>query len=130
MRDPTERSRLAMHDILDSIEVAKSAIRGLDFHGFQQSPINRLAGERCVEIISEASRRISEDLRRTEPTVPWPKVAGIGNILRHNYQDVSALAIWNVLQNDLDFARRGSTQNSRRDRRRPMNGLHATVLVG
>ena len=69
MRDPVERSRLAIHDVLDSIGTARVAVAGLDFEEFQRSTINRLAAERCIEIISEGSRRISEDLKKMEPSI-------------------------------------------------------------
>jgi uncharacterized protein with HEPN domain len=36
-----------------------------------------------------------------ERDIPWAKVAGIGNVLRHDYRDVAPRAIWNVIQNDL-----------------------------
>ena len=57
--------------------------------------------KRFIEIISEASRRIPDDLKAAEPEIPWPKIAGIGNVLRHDYQDVAPRAIWNVVVNDL-----------------------------
>lgn len=54
-----------------------------------------------IEIISEASRRIPDDLKATEREIPWPRIAGIGNVLRHDYEDVAPRVIWNVLENDL-----------------------------
>jgi uncharacterized protein with HEPN domain len=41
--------------------------------------------ERGVEIISEASRHLSDELKARHPKIPWSRVAGIGNILRHEY---------------------------------------------
>jgi hypothetical protein len=38
---------------------------------------------------SEASRRIPEEWKAEHPLIPWPKVAGIGSVLRHNYENVS-----------------------------------------
>lgn len=46
------------------------------------------AVERCFEIVSEASLSISPGLKATEPEIPWREVAGIGNILRHDYPGV------------------------------------------
>jgi hypothetical protein len=45
--------------------------------------------ERGVEIISEASRHLSDELKARHPRIPWGKVAGIGNILRHNYENIA-----------------------------------------
>jgi uncharacterized protein with HEPN domain len=54
-----------------------------------------------VEIISEASRRLSPDLKARHADIPWPKVAGIGNILRHEYERIAADILWKLVQDDL-----------------------------
>ena len=43
-----------------------------------------------VEIISEASRRLTDDVKTRHPEIPWQKVAGIGNVLRHDYESIAA----------------------------------------
>jgi uncharacterized protein with HEPN domain len=40
------------------------------------------AAERCVEIISEASKRIPQEWKAEHPEVPWQDIAGIGSVLR------------------------------------------------
>jgi uncharacterized protein with HEPN domain len=57
--------------------------------------------ERGIEIISEASRHLSEELKARHPGIPWPKVAGIGNVLRHEYEDVAYDVLWHVVSDDL-----------------------------
>jgi hypothetical protein len=57
--------------------------------------------ERRVGIISEASRHLTEDLKARHPGIPWQKVAGIGNVLRHNYESIAAPIIWKLAQADL-----------------------------
>jgi uncharacterized protein with HEPN domain len=52
--------------------------------------------ERGVEIISEAGRRLTDELKSRRPEIPWSKVAGIGNVLRHEYAGVSAPVMWKV----------------------------------
>ena len=54
--------------------------------------------ERGVEIISEASRRLTDELKARHPEIPWQKVAGIGNVLRHNYEGISAPVMWKLVQ--------------------------------
>ncbi len=44
--------------------------------------------ERCIEVISEASRRLPTELKARHPGVRWRNVADIGNVLRHNYDGV------------------------------------------
>jgi uncharacterized protein with HEPN domain len=60
--------------------------------------------ERGVEIISEASRHLTEDPKARHPEIPWQKVAGIGNVLRHNYESIAAPIIWKLTQANLACA--------------------------
>lgn len=57
--------------------------------------------ERGVEIISEASRHLGDDLKARNPEIPWQKVAGIGNVLRHDYESIAAPILWKLVQTDL-----------------------------
>jgi hypothetical protein len=46
--------------------------------------------ERGIEIISEASRHLTDETKARHPEMPWQKVATIGNVLRHNYENIAA----------------------------------------
>jgi len=59
------------------------------------------AMERFVERISEASRRVDPALKLLEPAIPWANIAGIGNILRHDYNRVDRMILWNIATRDL-----------------------------
>jgi len=50
----------------------------------------RSAVERGIEVISEASRHLGEELKAQHKEVRWKDIAGIGNVLRHDYQRVDA----------------------------------------
>jgi uncharacterized protein with HEPN domain len=51
---------------------------------------------RTLEIVSEASRRLSSGLKEKYPAVPWTLIAGAGNVYRHDYEDVLAERIYNT----------------------------------
>ena len=68
----------------------------MDFEQFVADRRVRQLVERNLEIISEASRRIPDRLKATEPNVPWREIAGIGNVLRHDYGEVRPEIIWGV----------------------------------
>jgi uncharacterized protein with HEPN domain len=57
--------------------------------------------ERGVEIVSEASRHLPGYLKDRNPGIPWRKVAGIGNIIRHNYERVAPDVLWKLGRDDL-----------------------------
>ena len=60
---------------------------------------------RCLEIISEASRRVSDELKARYPGIPWREMAAARNFYRHNYEDVTPRRVWKTLQKDLSSLR-------------------------
>jgi uncharacterized protein with HEPN domain len=74
---------------------------GVTIAAFENDWRKRWLVKRGVEIISEASRRLTEELKARHPQIPWSKVAGIGNILRHECAGISAPVMWKLVQDDL-----------------------------
>ena len=93
--------RPALRDILDTIERIEAAVAGKTLEDFQSDCLLRFAVQRAIEIISEASRRIPEELQSRQPQIPWRNIATIGNILRHEYQSISDRIIWSVVHEHL-----------------------------
>lgn len=58
--------------------------------------------QRGIEIISEASRHLSSELKARHPEIPWQKVAGIGNVLRHGYETIAAPVLEAICRAELD----------------------------
>ncbi|MGH7838122.1 MAG: HepT-like ribonuclease domain-containing protein, partial [Candidatus Binataceae bacterium] len=68
---------------------------------FEPDRRKRWIVERGIEIISEASRHLLDELKARHPGIPWSKVAGIGNVLRHDYEHVAHDVLWHVVRDDL-----------------------------
>jgi uncharacterized protein with HEPN domain len=90
-----------LHDILEAIERVEQITRGKTFADFEKSWELRWLVQRAIEIISEASRGIPDDLKSLRPEIPWPRVRGVGNVLRHDYASISDPIIWNVVVDEL-----------------------------
>ena len=90
-----------LHDILEAIERVEEITRNTSLSEFEQSWKLRWLVQRAIEIISEASRAIPDELANTRPEIPWRKVRGIGNVLRHDYEGLSDRLIWNVVVDEL-----------------------------
>jgi uncharacterized protein with HEPN domain len=90
----SDAERDALEDIRDNIERATRFVEGLDFDAFLADDKSFYAATRCLEIISEASRRLSPAFRRRFPEIPWKQVAGSGNIYRHAYENVQERRVW------------------------------------
>jgi uncharacterized protein with HEPN domain len=95
-----------LSDRLEHIEVAIDRIRkALAEHtqeSFANDVIVRLAVERLLEIISEASRFIPLELKSREPAVNWRALADLGNWLRHAYHRTDAELMWSMVEDDLE----------------------------
>jgi uncharacterized protein with HEPN domain len=98
---PRPSATAHLTDIVDAIEIIPSEMVGVTLAAFEADKRRRWVVERGIEIISEASRRLPQELELRHPEIPWPKVAGIGNILRHDYQDVAHDVLWHVVEENL-----------------------------
>ena len=94
-------STAALIDILQAIERLRGEVADVPLDSFEADWRRRWIVERGVEIISEASRRLPEELKARHPDVPWRKVAGIGNVLRHDYESVAPDIMWALVKHDL-----------------------------
>jgi len=97
----SEIERDALEDIRDNIVRVMRFVHGLDFEGFLGDDKSFYAATRCLEIISEASRRLSPAFKERFPAIPWKDVAGSGNIYRHNYEDVLERRVWKTIHEAL-----------------------------
>jgi uncharacterized protein with HEPN domain len=91
---PSEKVAAVLEDMLRQIDLASSFLAGSTEEAFLTDLRTVYAVTRCLEIISEASRRLSGDLKERHPSIPWKNIAGAGNIYRHDYEDVSARQVW------------------------------------
>ena len=86
--------------ILESIEnIQKYNINGKK--EFMEFSIIQDATIRNLEIIGEDTKKLSEDLRGDYPQLPFRKMAGLRDILIHNYFGIDLTIIWNVIENEL-----------------------------
>jgi uncharacterized protein with HEPN domain len=93
------------YDILENIDRIRSSVSGKSLAEFQSDWKLRFAVQRAIEIISEASRRLPSDSKAAHPEIPWPSIAGMGNLLQHEYQSISDKVIWEVVERDLPALR-------------------------
>ena len=98
---PEERAPIELYDIEEAVQKLRYVLGDRSFEEIERDFVLKAAAERFVEIISEASRRIKPAWKAEHPEVPWPKVAGIGNVLRHEYRYVKLHAILELRKIDL-----------------------------
>ncbi len=97
----SDAASAALRDIAHHIDLAIRFTAGFDYQAFVDDPRTVYAVTRCLEIISEASRRLPDDLKARHPSIAWKDMAGAGNIYRHDYEGVAAQHVWDAVQIDL-----------------------------
>jgi uncharacterized protein with HEPN domain len=81
--------------------LAVKFVEGLDREAFRADLRAFYAVTRCLEIISEASRRLPTELKARHPAIAWKQMADAGNVYRHDYEDVAAQLVWDTVQKSL-----------------------------
>lgn len=56
---------------------------------------------RTLEVVGEATKRLSPAFRDAYPHLPWRKVAGLRDILIHRYDTIDLIALWDIIEDDL-----------------------------
>lgn len=94
-------SRIYVDHMLESIANIEADTLGHDFGTFRKDRRIRQLVERNLEIISEASRRLPQAAKDVEGQIPWRAIAGIGNVIRHDYHDTYPTILWETCAKDL-----------------------------
>ncbi len=98
---PSNRTRLALFDIRDNALLAREFVAGHSPETFKSDRRTFYAVTRCLEIVSEAARRLSPALRARHPELPWRAIMGVGNIYRHDYDNVAEEFVWQTVMQSL-----------------------------
>ena len=94
---PSE-SAAPLRDIEHHIDLAVEFVKGLQYEAFRDDTRTLYAAVRCLEVISEASRRLPVEVKARHPSIPWKDIAGAGNVYRREYEDVVAKVVWDTVQ--------------------------------
>jgi uncharacterized protein with HEPN domain len=90
-----------LRHVLDEIDFLLKRTGGIDFEEFTADDVLRRACARSLEIIGEAVKNISPDLRKKHTDIEWAKIAGLRDKLIHGYFDVDLGILWDVIQKRL-----------------------------
>lgn len=88
-------------DIIEAVERINEVIGETALDAFEAAWQKQWLVERGIEIVSEASRHLTDELKSRHPEIPWRKVAGIGNVLRHDYGNIAAPIMWALVRENL-----------------------------
>ena len=97
-----DRNDLAYIDhILDCIRKINKFSKELTFEEFRKNELVQDAIIRNIEIIGEASKKISSQTKKLHFEVPWKEIAGMRDKLIHDYLGVDVKVVWETIKEDI-----------------------------
>lgn len=97
---------LYFEDILKAIKNIVKYTKGLTFEDFKKNSLLIDGVVRNLEIIGEAAKNIPLNTRNKYPGIEWKKIAGLRDILVHQYFGVDVEIIWDIIKNKIPDLRK------------------------
>jgi uncharacterized protein with HEPN domain len=96
--------KLYLDDILEATKRIQKYTKGLTLAKLKKNPLVLDAAARNLEIIGEAVKNIPPAIKTKHPEIEWKKIAGLRDILAHEYFGIDIEVIWDIVENKLpDF---------------------------
>lgn len=90
-----------LEHILESIKAIKLYVKGVDKHSFSKSTEKQDSIIRRLEIIGEAVRKLDKEFKSKYNKIEWANIAGMRDILIHDYFGVDINLVWNTVKKDI-----------------------------
>lgn len=97
----TRDVRLYIEDILTSIEKIEQYTKDIQENDFLKNTQIQDSVLRRLEIIGEAVKKIPSNFRESHEQIPWKRIAGLRDILIHEYFGVNLQRVWKLAKHDL-----------------------------
>jgi uncharacterized protein with HEPN domain len=103
----TRSPRVWLIDIREEIAGIQGLTKEADLAAFSASWAMKRAVEHALLIVAEAAKNLPQSMKDARPEVPWQKIHGLGNLLRHEYRHIDPEVLWSIVTGplgDLDRA--------------------------
>jgi len=101
-----KRDKIYLGHIMQAISDLESHTKGLDFESFSKNVLVQDGVMRKLELIGEASKRLSEEFRSSVTEIPWRDICGMRDKLIHDYMGVDLMAVWKTATEDAQILKR------------------------
>ena|SRR3989344_4513486 len=96
-----EKDKLYIKHILDAISTIDQFTKNIEFEGFVENKLLQDGVVRELEIIGEASKKLSSDFKDSHSELPWQDIARMRDKLIHEYFGVDLVVVWETVKQDL-----------------------------
>jgi uncharacterized protein with HEPN domain len=107
---PFERELRRFEDILENIGRIERFTAGSDYPRFVADEQVMFAVFHALLIISEAARKLADRAGQLVPEQPWLAIRALGNVLRHQYDEIEPAVVWQIVSDDLPRLKRSIEQ--------------------
>jgi len=96
-----------LEDILECVDIIQRYTKNVRWRDFERDIQMQDAVIRRFEIIGEAIKRIPQDIRKENSTIPWKQIGGMRDFLIHEYGEIKLGILWTTVQEDVEPFRIG-----------------------
>ncbi len=90
-----------LRHILDAITRIEEYTAGTGYEDFIDNHLLQDGVIRQIEIIGEATKKLSDEIKKKHLDIPWKDIAGMRDKLIHDYFGVDIDAVWNTVEKDI-----------------------------
>ena len=97
----TKDNLVYLKHILDAIYRIEEYTKNVSYNGFMDNHLVQAGVVREIEIVGEATKRLTTEFKEKYPDIPWKKMAGMRDKLIHDYFGVDFDAVWDTIEKDV-----------------------------
>jgi uncharacterized protein with HEPN domain len=98
--------RVSLQDMLEAIDNVTQFVGAMTKEAFQADKKTLHAVVRNLEVIGEAVKSVPQEMRDRDPQIPWQRIAGLRDILIHQYFGIDIDIVWDIVENKLPELRK------------------------